>query len=155
GAHLADYNLKTDRWALQDLRGGTEGQASIGRAEATAREFLLPCILQGSGFTQVAVFDAGRGAWSIQNLVEPSEQWVTPTLRGRLAIYVLRRHVYAYSAETGTWDTLTLEDDLITARGVASAAVLTDRRDMFAVSQHGRLHIFTEKVGRWETVNPK
>jgi RNA polymerase sigma factor (sigma-70 family) len=159
GAHLADYNLKTDRWALQDLRGGTEGLASIDGGGRNTKEFtqqfLLPCTLQGSGFTQVAVFDVGRGTWSIQNLVEPSEQWVTPILRGRLAMYVLRRHVYAYSAETGTWDTLTLEENLIPTHALGGAPILSDRLDMFAVSQHGRLHLFTEKTGRWETVNPK
>jgi RNA polymerase sigma factor (sigma-70 family) len=162
GAHLADYNLKTDRWAMQDLRGGTEGVAWIAPHSTGAGvpgfatpEYLLPCVLDGSGFTQVAVFDVFRGTWSIQNLLEPSEHSVRPIPRGRLVMYMLGRHVYAYSAEAGTWDTLSMEENLFPAQGVHGASVLTERQDMFAVSQRGRLHIFTEKAGRWETINPK
>jgi hypothetical protein len=155
GAHLAEYNLTTDRWALQDLRGGTDGQAGIPRATSGSKEYVLPCLLNGSGFTQIAVFDVGRGSWSIQNLLEPTEQWAVPIQQGRLAMYVLGRHVYAYSAETGTWDTLTLDETLLPNRMMSGPPLLRDRLDMFAVSQHGRLHLFTEKAGRWETVNPK
>ncbi len=157
GAHLAAYNLKTDRWALQDLRGGTQGHAAVAGSRSNAKEHVLPCLLVGSGFTQVAVFDFGRGSWSIQNLLEPSENWVRPIKQGRLAMYVLGRQVYAYRADTGTWDTLTLEEKLLPETTVRQNGLplLSDRQDMFAVSQHGRLHVFTANAGRWETVNPK
>ncbi len=158
GAHLADYNMKTDRWALQDLRGGKEGQAymAAGRGDQVPR-FVLPCVLDGSGFTQVAVFDVKRSSWSIQNLVEPSEKSVVPLVRSQLAMYVLGRHAYAYSAETGTWDTLTLEERLLpdSRDPYFKGSPVLIQEDMFAVSQNGRLHLFTAKNGRWETVNPR
>src|SRR5262249_18344477 len=52
-AHLANYNLKSDRWALQDLRGVTAGEVAIpdesNRPEGgLATSHLLPCIYRGA-----------------------------------------------------------------------------------------------------------
>jgi hypothetical protein len=159
GAHLADYNLNTDRWALQDVRGGRDGRVEVVGMPATqAWHSLLPCVLEGSGFTQVALFDFKRASWTVQNLLEPSPKSVEPIVRRQVAIYVLGRHVYAYSGETGTWDTLTLEEPLLPEparrQGVNGSPVLL-QDGMCAVSQDGRLHLFTAGAGRWQTVNPK
>jgi RNA polymerase sigma factor (sigma-70 family) len=155
GAHLAGYNLKTDRWALQDLRGGAEGEADVWPYSPVHQEFLVPCLLRGSGYTQVAIFDVGRASWSIQNLVEPSEKDVYPLIRNKVAMYVLGRHVYAYSALTGTWDTLSLDERLLRDSMNPNTAGSSPPFNMLSVSQQGRLHIFTADQGRWETVNSK
>ena len=78
---------------------------------------------------------------------------------------MIGRHVYAYSAEAGCWATLSVEEPLFpgmmpppsmmpTTSGIkVSPLYMND--SMTAVSQHGRLHIFTAETGRWETINPK
>jgi RNA polymerase sigma factor (sigma-70 family) len=157
-AHLANYNLGTDHWALQDLRGGT-GHVNVLPDQGPAGPvFLLPCIFRGTGFTQLAILDFERATWTVQNLLEPSEESITPYVVEKLAMYVAGRHVYAYSAEAGRWDTLSLEDRLLPPLSPPrrlNGSPLWTEVGMFAVSQHGHLHVFTAKAGRWQTINPK
>ncbi len=158
-AHLASYNLKTDQWALQDIRGGTKGQVAILTEVGTqpVQGSLLPCVFRGSGFTQLAILDLERSSWAVQNLLEPSEEPVFPDFQGKLAMYVVGRHVYAYSSEAGRWGTLELEERLLPARSIRrlDGSPLWAQEGMFAVSQHGHLHIFNAKLGRWQSINPK
>ena len=80
-----------------------------------------------------------------------------PSVQGKLAMYVVGRHVYAYSSEAGRWGTLALEERLLPARAVhrSDHSPLWAQEGMFAVSQHGHLHIFNAKLGRWQSINPK
>jgi hypothetical protein len=158
-AHLASYNLKTDQWALQDIRGGIEGRVAMLPEGGTQpfQGFLLPCVFRGSGFTQLAILDLERSSWTVQNLLEPSEELLFPDVQGKLAMYVAGRHVYAYSSEAGRWGTLSLEERLLPARSIRlpDPPPLWAKEGMFAVSQHGHLHIFNAKLGRWQSINPK
>jgi RNA polymerase sigma factor (sigma-70 family) len=161
-AHLANYNLKSDHWALQDIRGVAEGVIEVpddrDEVHREMARFLLPCIYRGPGFTQLAVFDYERASWMVQDLVEPAqEKQASPHVIGGIALYVLGRHVYAYSAEAGRWDTLALEEPLIPGalQPGPGTSPLFMKEGMAAVSQHGRLHLFSAKTGRWETANPK
>jgi RNA polymerase sigma factor (sigma-70 family) len=176
-AHLASYNLASDRWALQDLRGVAGGHVSVpnemsGMQDPRATQFLLPCLYhvdkldaQGVGPVELAVFDVGRGTWIVQHLLEPADsKWLAPYVQGNVAVYVIGRHVYAYSADAGCWATLSLEEPLFSGMMPPPAMMPTPgisgsplymNDSMTAVSQHGRLHIFTAKTGRWETINPK
>ena len=100
-----------------------------------------------------------RFRWSVQDLEEPSEnEDVGPYIDQNVALYVLGRHLYAYSALAGRWDTLSLEERLVPRPGYgpeAQAYFPSVKHDSIAVSQHGRLHIFTAKAGRWQTIDPK
>ncbi len=156
--HLANYNLKTDQWALQDIRGGTEGRVDVlGNDGPQGQMSLLPCVFRGSGFTQLAILDFERSSWTVQNLLEPSDEPLMPSVQEKLAMYVVGRHVYAYSSDAGRWGTLELEERLLPARAVhrSDHSPVWTQEGMFAVSQHGHLHIFNAKLGRWQSINPK
>jgi hypothetical protein len=156
---LAVYELNDDRWAIQDLRPNEAGNRFIPLINKYSGN-VLPLYFHGRGFTQLAVFDFAHFRWSVQDLEEPYEDEdkdVRPFLDDNVALYVLGRHLYAYSALAGRWDTLTLEERLIprAAYGVAQPYFPTVKHDSIAVSQHGRLHVFTAKTGRWQTIDPK
>lgn len=156
--HLANYNLKSDQWALQDIRAGREGSVSVTPwNNGPAPGALLPCMLRGKGFTQVAVLDFDRAAWTVQNLIEPTDEYVEPFTVGKMVMYVVARHVYAYSAEAGRWDTLTLDERLLPRPGIGLGGEkpFWMQDDLFAVSQNGRMHIFTAKLGQWQSINPR
>jgi Sigma-70, region 4 len=146
------YDPDRDRWATQDLRGGPRSV------------FLRPPSGQGvanlmgaRSLTQVAIFDFHHFRWSVQDLLEPSEGEFVTEVKRNVASYVQGRHIYAYSAEAGRWDTLILEKRLyprvITQLRGPSPMKVSD--DSIAVSQDGRLHVFTAKTGRWHTIDPK
>ncbi len=112
-AHLANYNLKTNQWALQDIRLGADGHVDLPEPGPQGSMSLLACIYRGAGFIQLAVLDFQRATWVVQNLREPSERSVEPFVAGKLVMYVAGPYVYAYSAEAGKWDTLGLEESLL------------------------------------------
>ncbi|MHB1558503.1 MAG: RNA polymerase sigma factor [Isosphaeraceae bacterium] len=168
--HLVNYNVRTDHWDIQDIRGVKEGGAFMlegrnghglpGMLEGVpgGEEHLLPCVFRGSGVTQVAILDLDRGAWTVQNLDEPSEQLIAPEINGKLVAYAVGKRVYAYSGEAGRWDTLTLEQPLFANQGsggLGNGRPFLIQDQMIAVSQQGRLHVFTAREGKWRTINPR
>lgn len=166
--HLVNYNVRTDHWDIQDIRGVKEGFAFIPQGVPKGEEHLLPCSFQNSTpvdawqerrleVMQVAILDLDRGAWTVQNLDEPSEQPIQPQINGKLVAYEVGKRVYAYSGEAGRWDTLTLEKPLFphNRSGSFGETPLLIQDQMIAVSQQGRLHVFTAKEGKWRAINPR
>ncbi len=156
-AHLVNYNVRTDRWDLQDIRGATGGIVYILQEDSGKYQPLVPCHFDGAEITQVAILDLGRGAWTIQNLDEPLKGRIAPRIKGKLAVYTAGKHVYAYSGEAGRWDTLTLEEPLFPTNNTGGMdwSPLSLQEQLVAVSQHGRLHVFTAKEGKWKAINPR
>jgi hypothetical protein len=159
-AQLAIYDAENDRWAIQDLRGETAGTKAIWFNPQRSLQ-LIPYTFEGPRLTQIVVFDVGRFKWSVQELDEPWEEGSAAAfIRESVAVYVLGRHLYAYSSEAGRWDTLTMEQPVAPPRNefpaeLSVGSALTIDNDVAAVSQRGRLHVFTAKTGRWQTVEPK
>ncbi len=167
--HLVNYNVKTDHWDIQDIRGVKEGFAFIPQGVPKGEEHLLPCSFQNSTpvdawqerrleVMQVAILDLDRGAWTVQNLDEPSEQPIQPQINGKLVAYAIGNRVYAYSGEAGRWDTLTLEKPLFANQGgggFGDDRPLLIQDQMIAASQQGRLHVFTAKEAKWRAINPR
>lgn len=167
--HLVNYNVRTDHWDIQDIRGVKEGFAFLRQDGPKGEEHLLPCRFQDSRpveawqerrleVTQVAILDLDRGAWTVQNLEEPSEQPIRPDINGKLVAYAVGKRVYAYSGEAGRWDTLTLEQPLFKNQGEGGFVEgwpLLIQDQMIAVSEQGRLHVFTAREGKWRAINPK
>ena len=111
-AQLAAYNVSR----RQVGHGGSARRhqpfgCSFYQMGGSNEDLLVTPYFQGSPLTQIAVFDRGRFGWFVQDLVEPWDEQggTSPLVKGRVAAYVLGRHVYAYSAQAGRWDTLTLE----------------------------------------------
>ncbi|MGP0067374.1 MAG: RNA polymerase sigma factor [Isosphaeraceae bacterium] len=154
-AQLAVYDFGFDNWSVQDLRTGSNvGDISFYLSD-TVPPVLAPRFLD-SDLVQLAVFDFKHSRWAVQDLVEPwHKKNVSPIASGNQVVYVLGRHVYAYSAEAGRWDTLTLEKPLLTAARNLRDSGMNFNESSVAVSQDGRLHVFTAKTGRWQTIDPK
>jgi hypothetical protein len=148
-AQLAIYDAERDRWAIQNLRAEDDGlkmiRVSMGFPELLAYAFAGPRL------TQIAVFDRGRFQWSVRELDEPWAGGSAEPFNGEhLAVYPLGRHLYAYSSVAGRWDTLELEKPVD-----VPVAALRIVGDVAAISQGGRLHVFTASEGRWQTAKPK
>jgi hypothetical protein len=67
----------------------------------------------------------------------------------------IRLQVYAYSAEAGQWDTLSVDKPLVQGTRTLQASGLNLGQNSVAVSQSGRLHVVLAKTGRWQTIDPK
>jgi hypothetical protein len=152
-AHLAAYDLNLDRWTTANFRGSSQ-DFPITIVPPEPGSTLVAPHFQGSPLTQVAVFDSPHFRWSVQDLVEPSDmKSVRPHLKGNVALYVLGREICAYSTQAGRWDVLTLDKPFIRGSMTRQQPLVDD--DSAAVSQGGRLHVFTAKTGRWQTIDPK
>jgi RNA polymerase sigma factor (sigma-70 family) len=163
-SQLTIYDPDRDQWASQDLPGmtGPSDRDQIWFAQHT--QHLLPCVFSGSHLTRVALFDVERFQWSVQDLVEPREEssTIAPVVGKKTAVYVVGQHLYAYSSEVGRWDSLKLDQPVVTSPlgfgtsplGIGGAP-LTIENDVAAISQGGHLHVFAAKTGRWQTVEPK
>ncbi len=154
-AQLAAYNVSRGKWATADLRGGINHSLFFFQMGGSNEDLLVTPSFQGSPLTQIAVFDSGRFGWFVQDLVEPWDEQggTSPLVKGRVAAYVLGRHVYAYSAEAGRWDTLNLERPFVRTGIAGMGPEVTD--NSVALSEGGRLHVFAAKTGRWQTIDPK
>jgi RNA polymerase sigma factor (sigma-70 family) len=154
-AQLAAYDLKHDKWTTADLGGRSQDLiALISIIPPQPGNTLVAPSFQGSSLTQLAVFDSTHFRWSVQDLVEPSDKKsAQPYFKGNVAIYVLGRKIYAYSTQAGRWDVLTLEKPF--GNGMMAGQQPLVDHDSAAVSQDGRLHVFTAKLGRWQTIDPK
>ncbi len=153
-AQLAVYDIGFKRWAIQDLHGEMNDANIDASLNDGALPVLAPRFLR-TGLAQLAVFDFNHFRWAVQDLVEPwNGRNLSPFKNGKLAVYALGRHVYAYSAEAQRWDTLTLEKPLLSGTRAPHASGLSVKENSIAVSQDGRLHVFTAKTGRWQTIDP-
>jgi RNA polymerase sigma factor (sigma-70 family) len=154
-SQLTIYDADRDQWAIQDLPGmkGANDYISFG----PHNEYLRSCSFRAPHLTQLALFDIGRFQWSVQDLVEPWEEGaVDPFVAEKVAVYVVGRFLYAYSADAGRWDVLKLEQRVQPKSGTWwQQSPLTIENNIAAVSQGGHLHIFPAKTGRWQAVEPK
>ncbi len=154
-AQLAAYDLNRDKWTTADLLGRSQDLvAPISIIPPQLGNTLVAPYFQGSSLTQLAVFDSTHFRWAVQDLVEPSDlKSVQPQFKGNVAIYVIGRKIYAYGAQAGRWDVLTLEKPFGNAM-IAGQQPLVEHNSA-AVSQDGKLHVFDAKTGRWQTIDPK
>ena len=154
-AQFAVYDIGFKKWAIQELLG----EMNAGNVDASLPNGDIPILaprFDAADLTQLAVFDFKRFRWAVQDLVEPwHAENVRPFTNRNQAVYVLGRHVYAYTAEAGRWDRLSLEKPLL-AKWAANvippphASGLSVNENSVAVSQGGLLHIFAAKTGRWQ-----
>jgi len=67
--------------------------------------------VEGDAITELAAFDPNTKAWVRQALREPVKGNIQPMLKDTyFALYPLGRYAYAFSAITGTWDSVDLGD---------------------------------------------
>jgi RNA polymerase sigma factor (sigma-70 family) len=157
---LAGYVIDRGQWVTQDL-GETVSNRNV---SGSSRPFagLMALQLSSPGLRQLAVLDTKRCRWFVQDLRQPAEEWTAvPYTAAGMALYALGRYLYAFSAEAGRWDVLTLERELPTiGQGSAFPKCVVDPNfapimgtGSIAVSESGRLHVFLAKTGRWQTID--
>ena len=97
--------------------------------------------LKGKAIDHVAAFSRYTGKWSIQHLLRPAEERISPYLLPGGAVYQVGNDVYAFSARQGSWGALHLE-------GAEKAQVALSVNDI-DVLQGNRLYVFSLKNGRF------
>jgi RNA polymerase sigma factor (sigma-70 family) len=163
---LAAYVIDRDQWITQDLRETVSNREISGGDLRPVLAGLVRVQLSSPSLSQIAVMDTKQCRWFVQDLREPvKDGHAVPYTEQGLALYVLGRHLYAFSAEAGRWDVLTLEREL--PRVAFSPPDSPKRwmvdpnfapvmaRSSIAVSESGRLHVFLAKTGRWRAVDAK
>jgi hypothetical protein len=112
-----------------------------------ASDNALALYLTGNSIAEVAVFSVRSGVWNKQMLKVPATDKLEPFMTPQIVLYGTGRWVYAYSAETNTWDALELGwDGEVSARLSAAENVLVE-------DVHSKeLSIFAPRIGRWATI---
>jgi RNA polymerase sigma factor (sigma-70 family) len=121
-------------WSKVKLPDGTTAQPIAGSDIAAL-------MLKGKRIERVAAFSPYTGAWSMQQLLKPVEEEITPVVGPGSALYQAGDDFYAFSARRGTWGVLHLE-------GHEKATVTTSPTDV-EVIQGNRLYVFSLKQGEW------
>jgi hypothetical protein len=103
--------------------------------------------VEGDAITELAAFDPNAKVWVRQALREPVKGNTGPMLKdNHFVLYPLGRYVYAFSAVTGTWDTVDLGD----APGPRVEQLQVP--GMAIVKGTGPLYFYDARTGRFRDV---
>jgi RNA polymerase sigma factor (sigma-70 family) len=102
---------------------------------------VLTLMMKGESITEIAAFSASTGEWKTQRLLKPIKEQISPAVGPGCALFQESNNFYAFSAQRGLWDVLSLKD------GEKPRAVLTANDIM--VQQGDQLFVFPFKMAKW------
>ncbi len=120
GNRVAIYDLETKKSQAIELASAKDGPVQV---SPVVGPDILALNVSGSRLTRIAVADLGTGTWHAQDLRQPIEGNATPIVGPGVALYILGRYAYAYSARAHRWDVAELPD------GVRASRLVLERRD--------------------------
>ena len=71
---------------------------------------VLTFVVKGETITEIAAFSATTGEWATQRLLKPVKEQISPVVGPGCALFQEGNNVYAFSAQKGHWDVLSLPD---------------------------------------------
>ena len=99
-------------------------------------------MLKGPRITRLFASTSLEGPWGTQDLHEPVNGMVSPTLGSHRVSYRLRRHVYAFSSVKQRWAILELPE-----------GVDTRNRGGFSYEGGGHVYTFDHIAGKWKDLD--
>ena len=71
---------------------------------------VLTFVMKGETITEIAAFSATTGEWATQRLLKPVKEQISPVVGPGCALFQEGNNFYAFSAQKGQWDVLSLPD---------------------------------------------
>jgi hypothetical protein len=139
GDRITLYNVESKQ--TQEFSGPKDGLLDI---RPYYSPDLMALAIKGPKITRIAVADNTSG-WHVQDLREPAEGLVSPTVAQGVAVYRVGRYAYAYGTEADRWDVAELPEGL-QAGPVAGQSSIT-------IEGLGHIFTFTSKTGQWEHID--
>jgi RNA polymerase sigma factor (sigma-70 family) len=102
---------------------------------------VLALMMKGETVTEVAAFSAMTGEWKTQRLLNPIKQQIVPVVGLGCALFQEGNNFYAFSAQKGLWDVLSLQG------GEKPRASLSGTDIM--VQQGNLIFVFPYKLAKW------
>jgi hypothetical protein len=142
GDRIAIYNLETKKSEVIELAGSRDAPVEVSPVVGPS---LMALSLKGSKITRIAVADLPSGTWHTQDLRQPVEGQASPIVGPGVALYILGRHAYAYSAPAHRWDVAELPEGLRAAPALSNEGVTLQGR--------GHIYLFSLASGKWEHID--
>ena len=132
----------SNAWVAFGVRSGTWKRHTFPRAHTvlpTMSAEVCAFAIQGDQIQQLVAVDR-NGNWRTHALSEPTDSPCIPSVSASIACYSIDGHVFAFSALTGTWDSIPGTGAVVSA----TYAVVQDETRIAAFSAH---------TGRWSVAN--
>jgi hypothetical protein len=139
GNRIALYNMENQQ--SLELSGPKDAPLVVTPIQSAE---LMALAFKGPKITRIAVADNETG-WHVQELRQPAEGHVMPTVGQGIAVYNVGRHVYAFGAEAHRWDVAELPKGL--------QATPTVGPNSASIEGQGHIYTFTAKTGKWEHID--
>lgn len=102
---------------------------------------VLTFTMKGEAITEITAFSATTAEWATQRLLNPVKEQIAPILSPGCALFQEGNNFYAFSAQKGLWDVLSLRD------GEKPRASLTTT--YITVQQGDQIYVFPFKQAKW------
>jgi hypothetical protein len=142
GNRVAIYDLETKKSQAIELAASKDAPVEV---LPLVGPDILALDVKGSKITRIAVADLASGTWHTQDLRAPVEGHVSPILGPGVALYILGRYAYTYSARAHRWDVAELPEGTRAAPSVGPDGVTFQGR--------GHIYSFSATTGRWEHID--
>ena len=102
-------------------------------------------MVKGEKISQLAAYTATTGKWHPLDLKTPVQGAAVPIVGMTLAAYAADNRVFAFSAKSGKWDSVELEDGAKPVPVVGLTNVKFEHKD--------HLYVFNANTGKWTDYN--
>ena len=102
---------------------------------------VLTFSVKGEVITEIAAFSATTAEWATQRLLNPIKEQICPVVSPGCALFQEGNNFYAFSAQKGLWDVLSLRE------GEKPRATLST--SYIAVQQGDQIYVFPFKQAKW------
>ncbi len=102
---------------------------------------VLALLMKGESINEVAAFSPRTGEWASRRLLKPINEQICPIIGPGEALYQEGNNFYAFSAQAGRWDVLSLPEGE-KPRASCSPTDIT-------VQQGDRIYVFPLKLAKW------
>jgi RNA polymerase sigma factor (sigma-70 family) len=146
------YNPETGTWHTYEAPKGIRITSYDSRSD-----FLVLSVTADAGepVTELAVFSTKGGKWIRHALSDPTKMGAHPLIGKHLAVYLIGRHAYAFSALTGTWSHQVLSEpapELLYNGRIPRERQPIVSDDFLAYTDGRGAYCFSAVTGTWDTL---
>jgi hypothetical protein len=142
GNRVAIYDLETKKSQAIELTSAKDTPVAVSPVVGPG---IMALNLSGSKITRIAIADLASGTWHAQDLRQPAQGHASPIVGPEIALYILGRYAYAYSARAHRWDVAELPEGL--------RATPSFSNDGATIQGRGHIYLFSLATGTWEHID--
>ena len=146
------YNKSSGEWRRHTFPNGLKAVPVVSGRSMSSLGAVGFYLVGGPVSELVGVDDNGQ--FCIEKLPKPVNEKFVPAVDEGLTYYIVDGMVHAFSARTGTWDSLTapqLREEVESSAEMQSHTLLTSNAGTLMVEFDNRISAFSIESGRWTT----